>query len=153
MDASSHNGIFELNLQPSCNSIFNVDTKRSKYDLNQTYLWNCRLGHINKKHITKLRKDRMLDSFDLESYDECESCLLRKMIKSPFTGNNERAKELLELIHIDVCGPFSSITKGGYRYFITFTDDFSRYGYVYLLKHKMKPLKWSKCFIMKYKIS
>ena len=26
--------------------------------------------------------------------------------------------------------------RGGYSYFITFTDDFSRYGFVYLMKHK-----------------
>ena len=26
--------------------------------------------------------------------------------------------------------------RGGFRYFITFTDDLSRYGYVYLMRHK-----------------
>ena len=26
--------------------------------------------------------------------------------------------------------------RGGYRYFITFTDDLSRYGYVFLMRHK-----------------
>ena len=26
--------------------------------------------------------------------------------------------------------------RGGYRYFRTFTDDLSRYGYIYLMKHK-----------------
>ena len=26
--------------------------------------------------------------------------------------------------------------RGGYSYFITFTDDLSRFGYVYLMKHK-----------------
>ena len=25
---------------------------------------------------------------------------------------------------------------GGYRYFLTLTDDLSRYGYIYLMKHK-----------------
>src|SRR5947199_541188 len=30
----------------------------------------------------------------------------------------------------------SVTTQGGHSYFITFTDDFSRYGYVYLLRHK-----------------
>jgi hypothetical protein len=27
-------------------------------------------------------------------------------------------------------------TKGGYEYFIMFTDDFSRFGYVYLIRRK-----------------
>ena len=31
--------------------------------------------------------------------------------------------------------------RGGYRYFITFTDDFSRYGYVYLMKYKLDALE------------
>nr|GFC31584.1 retrotransposon protein, putative, Ty1-copia subclass [Tanacetum cinerariifolium] len=45
-------------------------------------------------------------------------------------------KDLLGLIHTDVCGPFKIMSRQGASYFITFTDDFSRYGYVYLLKHK-----------------
>jgi hypothetical protein len=53
---------------------------------------------------------------------------------------------LLELIHTDVCGPMSMIAKGGFQYFITFTDDFSRYGYVYLMKHKSESLEKFKEF-------
>ena len=32
----------------------------------------------------------------------------------------------------------STHAKGGYLYFITFIDDYSKYGYVYLMKHKFK---------------
>ncbi|GJY34865.1 retrotransposon protein, putative, ty1-copia subclass [Tanacetum coccineum] len=38
--------------------------------------------------------------------------------------------------HSDVCGPFRYATKDEKCYYVTFTDDFSRYGYVYLVKHK-----------------
>ncbi|KAJ9566454.1 hypothetical protein OSB04_002420 [Centaurea solstitialis] len=55
--------------------------------------------------------------------------------------DNERATDLLEIVHTDVCGPFSHEARGGYRYFITFTDDFSRYGYVYLMKHKSESFE------------
>ena len=58
------------------------------------------------------------------------------MTKTPFSGHSERATDLLGLIHSDVCGPFNVAARSGYRYFITFTDDFSRYGYVYLMTHK-----------------
>ncbi|KAL0440044.1 UNVERIFIED_CONTAM: hypothetical protein Slati_2487400 [Sesamum latifolium] len=34
----------------------------------------------------------------------------------------------------NVCGPLNTPAKGGYSYFITFTDDHSRYGYVYLMR-------------------
>ena len=64
----------------------NITTKKFKSnDLNSTYLWHCRLGHINEKRISKLHQVGVLNSFDFESYDTCESCLLGKMTKDPFT--------------------------------------------------------------------
>ncbi|KAK8984890.1 hypothetical protein V6N11_064436 [Hibiscus sabdariffa] len=36
--------------------------------------------------------------------------------------------------------------RGGFQYFITFTDDFSRYGYIYLMHHKSKALEKFKEF-------
>ncbi|XP_061356919.1 uncharacterized protein LOC133301307 [Gastrolobium bilobum] len=41
---------------------------------------------------------------------------------------SHKASELLGLIHSDVCGPMSVEARGGYSYFITFTDDRSRFG-------------------------
>ena len=102
----------------------------------ETYMWHCRLGHINKTRISTLSKSGYLDEFNPNSYDVCESCLLGKMPKSPFSGKCERATELLALVHSDVCGPMSSQARGGYENFVTFTDDTSRYGYVYLMRHK-----------------
>ena len=116
-----------------------MNTKRAKSnELNSTYFWHCRLGHVNKKCISRLHKDGILGSFDLESYETCEFCLGGKMTKSPFNKKSERASDLLGLIHTDVCGPLSTPARGGYSYFITFTDNFSRYGYVYLMRCKSK---------------
>ena len=50
------------------------------------------------------------------------------MTKSFFTRKDERASKVLGLIHSDVYGPMNINTRGGYNYFITFTDDLSRYG-------------------------
>ena len=47
----------------------------------------------------------------------------------------------MELIHSDVCGPIRTMARGGFYYFITFTDDFSRFGYMYLLKNKSKSFE------------
>ncbi|KAG8492837.1 hypothetical protein CXB51_010063 [Gossypium anomalum] len=47
---------------------------------------------------------------------------------------------------LDVCGPINTQARGGFHYFITFTDDFSRYGYVYLIRHKSKALEKFKEF-------
>lgn len=40
-------------------------------------------------------------------------------------GQSRRAKEILELIHFDICGPIQTLSIGGEKYFLTFTDDFS----------------------------
>ena len=68
------------------------------------------------------------------------------MTKASFTGHNERASDLLGLIHSDVCGPLNVHARGDFLYFITFTNDFSRYGYVYLMRHKSESFEKFKEF-------
>jgi hypothetical protein len=68
------------------------------------------------------------------------------MIKAPFSKKGERTNDLLALIHTDVCGPMSTCTINGDYYFITFTDDYSRYDYVYLMRYKSESLEKFKEF-------
>ncbi|GJU80226.1 retrotransposon protein, putative, ty1-copia subclass [Tanacetum coccineum] len=143
------NGIYEIdmhNLVPNVNSIYNVSTKRAKHNLDSTYLWHCRLAHISKKRIEKLQQEGLLKSTDDESFDQCVSCLSGKMTRKSFPHRPERATDLLGIIHTDVCGPLRHVSKQGASYFITFTDDYSRYGYVYLLKHKHEVFETFKVF-------
>ena len=107
---------------------------------------HCRLGHIGVKHMKKLHKDGILESLDYESFDTCESCLMGKMTKTLFSRTMERATDLLEIIHTDVCGPMRIEARGGDHYFLTFTDDLSRYGYIYLMQHKSETFKKFKEF-------
>ncbi|GKB37592.1 retrotransposon protein, putative, ty1-copia subclass [Tanacetum coccineum] len=123
VECISHNG----------NVILNVGSSNK---LDKSKLWHSDIGHVNKKRITQLQKDGVLESLDFKSDDVYESYLLGKMTKSPFIGSCERYEGLLDLVHTDLCGPFPFVTKDGKRYYVTFTDDFSRYGYVYLIKHK-----------------
>ena len=96
--------------------------------------------------MTKLHEDGILTLFDFELFETSKSCLLGKMTKTPFAKSYERVSELLELIHSDVCGPMSTTTRGGFQYFVTFTNDLSRYGYVYLMRHKSETVS-DLCFI------
>ena len=68
------------------------------------------------------------------------------MTKWAFSSKGERAKELLELVHNDVCGPMNEPAREGYEYFITFSDDYSRYGYLYLMQRKSKSFEKFKEF-------
>ncbi|GKB61781.1 retrotransposon protein, putative, ty1-copia subclass [Tanacetum coccineum] len=138
-NAIPRDGIYEIdmhNLYPNVSSMFNVSNKRAKHALDSSYLWHCRLGHINKKRMDKLQRDGILQPTHDESLEKCKSCISGKMARKPFPHQVERAKDLLGLIHTDVCGPFRTVSREGASYFITFTDDFSRYGYVYFMKHK-----------------
>ncbi|KAL0404225.1 UNVERIFIED_CONTAM: hypothetical protein Sradi_2063300 [Sesamum radiatum] len=64
-----------------------------------------------------------------------------KMTKKPFVGQSTTANGLLDLVHTDVCGPLSIAARGGFSYFITFTDDHLRYGYVYLMRYKFETFR------------
>ena len=78
---------------------------------------------------------------DFDEFPVCESCLEGKMTKWPFNAKGRKAQELLELVYMDVCGPMSTQAKGGYDYFIIFTDDYSRYGYVYLMRRNFQAFE------------
>ncbi|GJZ49455.1 retrotransposon protein, putative, ty1-copia subclass, partial [Tanacetum coccineum] len=149
--AIPRDGIFEIDLSNSYtneNSIYTVSNKRAKLDLDSALLWHCRLGHISKKRIELyyITMDS-LNSTDLRAFEKCVPCMSGKMARKPYTHQVERAKDLLGLIHTDVCGPFKITSRQGASYFVTFTDDFSRYGYVYLLKHKHEVFEtFNKCF-------
>jgi hypothetical protein len=56
----------------------------------------------------------------------CRGCALGKNIKKPFPSGDNRSKEILDLIHSDVCGPMPLKYLGGSLYYVTFIDDFSR---------------------------
>nr|GEU62651.1 hypothetical protein [Tanacetum cinerariifolium] len=147
--AVPRDGINEIDM--SCSntndsSMYAIINKRAKINLDSSLLWHCRLGHISKRRIEKLQHDGLLNSIDIESLGKCVSCMSRKMARKPYSYQVERAKDLLGLIHTDVCGPFKIMSRQGASYFFTFTDHFSCDGYVYLLKHKHEVFETFKVF-------
>ena len=142
----------ELYILDITKKIYNINTKRLKsIDSNPAYLWHCRLDHMNEKRIRKLQKYWLLKAFDYESFKTCESCLYGKITNRSFTGYNERAVGLLGLLHCDVCCLMNHTARRGFSYFILFTIDYSRYDYVYLMKHRSNPMKISKNYIVKWR--
>ncbi|KAL0401902.1 UNVERIFIED_CONTAM: Retrovirus-related Pol polyprotein from transposon TNT 1-94 [Sesamum latifolium] len=118
------------------NLIMTAQHKRKVDDHENTQIWHARLGHISKDRIRRLVDTKSLKIDDLDHLPTCESCLKKKMTKKPFVIQSAIAKGLLDLVHTDVCGPLSILARGGFSYFITFTDDHLRYGYVYLMRYK-----------------
>ena len=108
---------------------------------NETYLWHLRLGHINLDRINRLTYNDTLKDLSVGSLPIYESCLEGNMTKSPFTMKGLRAKEPLGLIYSDVYGPFAMQARIGYEYYVTFIDDYLRYGYVYLIRRKSETFE------------
>lgn len=99
------------------------------------------------------------EDWDTSTQGVCKGCLLPKLyVDCPLSGSQRQSapdanwanmhvrkyrnrrptlqREILELVHSDVCGPFKITSTGGARYFVTFVDDYSRKIWVYFLAHK-----------------
>ena len=83
--------------------------------------------------------DEILDSLDLTDFEVCIECIKGKQTNIRRLGVN-RCSDVSELIHTDICGPFPTASWNGQQYFITFIDDYSRYGYLYLIHEKSQSL-------------
>ena len=64
----------------------------------------------------------------------------------------DRCTKLIGVIHTDICGPFTDLAMGGHKYFITFIDDYSCYGFVKLIREKSNSLKAFKAFKAKVQL-
>ena len=99
---------------------------------------HARLGHI-EDCLKRLAKVGLLGSIDKIDLPVCEQCLAGKATRLPF-GKDKRACFPLELIYSDICGPMNMGARHGAEYFITFIDDFTQFGYVYMISHKFEAL-------------
>ena len=106
--------------------------QRTKEDI-----WLRRFGHLGARNLQKLAKDKLVAGFDYDAsmkYSFCESCVKGKYRRRQLpTNGGERSKELLGLVHIDLCG---KIKLSGAEYFITLIDDKTCYMWTYVLKRK-----------------
>ena len=72
----------------------------------------------------------------------CEGCILGKQSINSFpSGQSWRASNVLELLHVDLCGPMKTESLGGSKYLLLLTDDCCQWSWVYFLKFKSDPLK------------
>lgn len=94
-----------------------------------TDLWHRRLGHSGNKSISKF------SSAKNSLHNNCVSCKLGKSHKLPIKDVEHTFNSPLDLIHIDVWkSPIQS--NLGFVYYVCFVDDFSRFTWIYPMKHK-----------------
>ena len=104
--------------------------------------WHARLGHVGQDRIGRLPNEGLLDRLTRVKLPRCEPCFAGKATIKAF-GKAMRASSPLELIHSDICGPMNVKARHG----VTLIDDYSRYGYVYLLSHRYEALDVFKRFV------
>lgn len=113
-------------------------------------LWHFRLGHLNTADMKKLVSfsDGMQMNVSTAANEVCEPCVFGKQTRSSFPRNKTpRSKRILELVHTDVWGPLKTTAYDGSRYFVTFTDDYSRASMVYFMQHKSEVFEKFKEFV------
>ena len=130
----------------------NNDQKKRKRTHDSSKLWHCRLGHISRGRIERLIKSEILPKLEFSDLEQCVDCIKGKYVKQIKKGAN-RSTGTLEIIHTDICGPFPVKSVDGYDSFITFTDDYSRFGYIYPIKDRQKHWINSKYSKLKLKIN
>ncbi|GKV51061.1 hypothetical protein SLEP1_g57737 [Rubroshorea leprosula] len=107
-------------------------------------LWHMRYEHLHFNGLKLLSQKKMV--YGLLSIvpidDVCEGCVYGKQHRNAFpVGKAWRAKEPLELVHVDICGPMRNLSLNKSKYFLLFTDDFSRMSWVFFLVHKSEALE------------
>jgi transposase InsO family protein len=98
-----------------------------------------------KGRIEKLIKENILHPLDFSNEEYCIDCVKGKYVKKIKKGA-KRSSGVFEIVHTDICGPFPIKSVDGYDSFITFTDDYSRYGYIYPIKERSEALDKFKIF-------
>ncbi len=92
---------------PEVNSVTYIVTVSSSEaqltELNSLQLWHERLGLLNKQHVKKFLRSQGIEVHNDSEF--CEACVLGKQHRLPFLNRQQRAKNVGELIHSDVCGP------------------------------------------------
>jgi hypothetical protein len=88
---------------------------------------NC-LEHLHLHAIKQMKNSQMVIGIGgaITSFSICEWCILGKHHVSSFPSkSNSHLTELLELVHMDLCGPMQTLTHGDAKYFVIFIDDYS----------------------------
>jgi histone deacetylase 1/2 len=98
--------------------------------------WHARLGHPSSAIVRFVLSKNYLP-FVNDSSPEIvgDACQQAKSHQLPYSSSFSRSKAPLELVFSNVWGPACE-SIGRNKYYVSFIDDFSKFTWIYLLKHK-----------------
>jgi len=108
-------------------------------------LWHLRLGHLSHDRMQCMNK--LYSYISASPRVACDVCQLSRQKKLPFTISQNNTHAMFDLVHVDIWGPFSTDCIHGFRYFLTFLDDYSRHVWVVMMKSKSEASAKVKRFV------
>nr|GEW77998.1 hypothetical protein [Tanacetum cinerariifolium] len=117
----------------------------------QAWLWHRRHSDLNFDYINLLLKKDIMTGVPKLKYVKdqlCSSCELSKAKRSLFKSKAiPSSKGMLNLLHIDLCGPMRFASINGKKYILMIVDDYSRYTWTLFLRSKDETPKVLKEFL------
>lgn len=108
--------------------------------------WHLRLSHLGEASIRRLSAQGVISvtDWDRDGLETCMACKKGRLARRKFGSRAKyKASRPLEIVHSDVC-QLSHPSREGFRYFVSFIDDFSRFAVVYQIKSKSQVFE---CFV------
>ncbi|KAG8501139.1 hypothetical protein CXB51_003230 [Gossypium anomalum] len=102
-------------------------------------IWHSRLGHPCKATLTTILHHCNIPFDTNKDPLNCIAYHLRKEHKLPFLKSLSEYVKPLQLVVANVWGP-ALIPSNSFRYYVTFTDTYTRYTWLYFLKKKSEVL-------------
>ena len=122
------------------------NTMPSKVSTRSAEEWHRTFGHCNMRDVSKL--ENVVEGMKIAHKDfDCSTCTIGKMPSFRNREADRRAVNVLDLVHCDLAGPIDPVAKDGFRYAISFVDDYSGINMTYFLKSKSDTSKAAEKFI------
>lgn len=99
-------------------------------------VWHKRLGHTHMEVLQQLSQQSAIVMNKASSRLCCDACHLGKSSNLPFVASLSVSHRPLERIHCDLWGPSPVVSSQGFKYYVIFIDNFSRFAWFYPLKLK-----------------
>jgi histone deacetylase 1/2 len=104
--------------------------------------WHSRLGHPSLPIVQQiLSKNKFPFISDSNKSSICDACQQGKSHQLPYPKSSSVSNKPLDLVFSDVWGP-APTSVGRNNYYVSFIDDFSKFTWVYFLRHKSEVFQW-----------
>jgi hypothetical protein len=135
------NGLYKLDL----GSLAKTNKSPALYSCSQIINWHKRLGHTNDAYLDYMVKENYIDQ-NRHDNSYCRTCIMEKGDHLPIPKISDSIyNNPLDLVYFDTV-TINEPNHLNTKYFITFTDAFSKYSVVYLMKHKDESFQKYKMF-------